>query len=66
MVNNCEYCKSFHPNLRVFVNLYLDQTDIEKLYSKDVIQYYKNLIDNFLDTGFTWKIIKNPTFLIKR
>jgi len=53
--DNCKYCKSFHPNLWKFVNLYLDQTDIEIVITKDVIQYYKNLIDHFLETKFRWE-----------
>jgi thiol-disulfide isomerase/thioredoxin len=52
---HCEYCRSFHPSLWKFVNLYLDQIDIDKFQSRDVIQYYKNLINHFLETEFHWE-----------
>lgn len=52
---DCRYCRYFHPNLLNFVNIYLDKLDIDKLQSKDVIKYYKNLINHFLKTEFVWK-----------
>ena len=53
--SSCKYCKSFHPNLWKFVNLYLDGIDINTFQSKNVIQYYKNLINHFLETEFNWE-----------
>ena len=55
METNCKYCKYFDPNLFKFVNMYLDNLDFDKLQSRDVILYYKNLIDHFLKTEFVWE-----------
>jgi len=51
----CKYCQKFNPYLWQFVHLYLDGTNTNNLQSKDVLQYYKNLIDHFLKIKFFWK-----------
>ena len=45
---------SFHPYLWNYVNLYLDTVDIDSFQGTGLVNYYKNLIRDFLNSEFKW------------